>query len=159
MKRSLIIFAAILTLLLCGCQVNKNTNAPVYDFQVNKNTNTSVYGDDISKEHKIIVVSSDTSEVIQTISGEKNLENFVLALNLDEWKLSTLPDNATEIGSFWLTKEDTIKFGETETDGTRHDVVSITLYNNSYICFEVDGLDMTFEVNEDTDDYLNGYFE
>lgn len=146
MKRSLMIFAAILTLLLCSCQANKNTN-------------TSVYEDDISKAQKIVVVSSDTSEVIETITDKKEIEDFVLALDLDAWKLRTLPDKAAEIGSFRLSQEETIKLGQTDTDGTLYDVATITLYNHSYISLETGALDMTFEVSEDTADDLNGYFE
>lgn len=146
MKRSLMILSAILTLLLCSCQANEDTN-------------TAVYGDDISKAQEIVVVSSDTSEVIETIMGKKDIEDFISALDLDAWKLRTLPDKAAEIGSFGLSQEETIKFGQTDTDGTLYDVAIITLYNNSYISFESGGLDMTFEVSEDTSDYLNGYFE
>ena len=46
-----------------------------------------------------------------------------------------------------------------DSDGTLYDIATITLYNGSYISFEIGGFDMTFEVNEDTADYLNGYFE
>ena len=60
---------------------------------------------------------------------------------------------------FGLAQEETIKLGQTDTDGTLYDIATITLYNGSYISFEIGGFDMTFEVNEDTADYLNGYFE
>lgn len=146
MKPAWMIFAAIVPLLLCSCQGNKNTN-------------TSVYGDDISKAQEIVVVSSDTSEVIETITDKEDIEDFVLALDLDEWKLRTLPDKSAEIGSFGFSQEETIKFGETDTDGTLYDIATITLYNHSYISFEIGGLEMTFAVSEDTADYLNGYFE
>ena len=107
--------------------------------QANENTNASDYGDDISKAQEI--------------------EDFVSALNLDQWELKTLPDEAAEIGSFGFAQEETIKLGQTDTDGTLYDIATITLYNGSYISFEIGGFDMTFEVNEDTADYLNGYFE
>ena len=51
------------------------------------------------------------------------------------------------------------KLGQTDTDGTLYDIATITLYNGAYISFEIGGFDMTFEVSEDTADYLNGYFE
>ena len=35
---------------------------------------------------------------------------------------------------------------------------TITLYDGDYISFEIGGLDMAFEVSEETADYLNGYF-
>ena len=148
MKKFLIAFVAILT-LLCGCQAGKNTNA-------------ADYGDAISKTQEIAVISPDTSEVIETITDAKEIEDFVSALNVDQWELKPLPDEATEIGAFGLAQEKTIRLGQTDTDGTLYDVATITLYKGSYIGIEIcglDGLDMTFAVSEDTADYLNGYFE
>lgn len=145
MKKILITLVAILA-LLCGCQANENTN-------------TSDYGDDISKAQEIAVISPDTAEVIDTITDTEEIKNFVSALNLDQWELKTLPDEAAIIGSFGLAQEKTIKLGQTDTDGTLYDIATITLYNGDYISFEIGGLDMTFEVSENTADYLNGYFE
>lgn len=145
MKKILITLVALLA-LLCGCQANENTN-------------TSDYGDDISKAQEIAVISPDTAEVIDTITDTEEIKNFVSALNLDQWELKTLPDEAAIIGSFGLAQEKTIKLGQTDTDGTLYDIATITLYNGDYISFEIGGLDMTFEVSEDTADYLNGYFE
>ncbi len=145
MKKIFITLVAILA-LLCGCQANENTNA-------------SDYGDDISKAQEIAVISPDTEEVIDTITDTEEIEDFVSALNLDQWELKTLPDEAAEIGSFGFAQEETIKLGQTDTDGTLYDIATITLYNGSYISFEIGGLDMAFEVSEETADYLNGYFE
>ena len=135
MKKILILSATILV-LLCGCQASEDTNA-------------SDYGDDISKAQEIAVISSDTLEI----------SDFILALNLDQWELKSLPDEASEIGSFGLAQEETIKLGQTDTHGTLYDIATITLYSGDYIGFEIGGLDLTFKVNEDTADYLNGYFE
>ena len=145
MKKILILAAAILV-LLCGCQANNDTNA-------------SDYGDDISKAQEIAVISHDTSEVIDTITDTEEIKDFASALNLDQWELKTLPDEASEIGSFGLAQEETVKLGQTDTDGTLYDIAVITLYSGDYIGFEIGGFDMTFEVSEDTVDYLNGYFE
>ena len=145
MKKIMITLMVILT-LLCGCQANENTNA-------------SDYGDDISKAQEIAVISPDTSEVIDTITDTEEIKDFVSALNLDQWELKTLPDKASEIGSFGLAQEETIKLGQTDTDGTLFDIAAITLYSGNVIGFDIGGLDMTFEVSEDTADYLNGYFE
>ena len=145
MKKILILAAAILV-LLCGCQANEETNA-------------SDYGDDISKAQEIAVISSDTSEVIDTITDTEEIKDFVSALNLAQWELKALPDEASEIGSFGLAQGETIKLGQTDTDGTLYDIAAITLYSGNVIGFDIGGLDMTFEVSEDTADYLNGYFE
>lgn len=151
MKRIFLTIATILTLLFSGCQSNNETDI-------------SVYSDDIAKAQEITVVSADTSEVLETITAKDDIENFILTLDLDKWKLKTLPDNATEIGSFRLSQGETIKYGQTDTDGTLYDIATITLYDGSYIRFEICGLDIpflntTYEVSEDTADYLNEYFE
>ena len=104
MKKIMITLMVILT-LLCGCQANENTNA--FD-----------YGDDISKAQEIAVVSPETEEVMDTITGAEDIKDFVLALEVEKWKLETLPEEATEIGSFGLAQEETIKLGQTDTDGT-----------------------------------------
>ena len=58
--KKILIATAILTLFLCGCQSNKNTDM-------------SDYGDDISKAQEITVVSADTSEVIDTITSKEDM--------------------------------------------------------------------------------------
>ena len=145
MKKAWIVFAAIL-ILLCGCQANGNTNAVDY-------------GDDISKAQEIVVISPDTSEVIAVITDTKEIKDFVLALDLDQWKLKVLPDEAAAIGSFGFAKEETVKLGQAGTGGTLYDIAAITLYEGNYIRFEIGGFDMTFEVGKDTADFLSGYFE
>ena len=148
MKKILIALVAILT-LLCGCQANKNTNS-------------TDYGDAISKAQEITVISPDTAEVIEIITDAKKIEDFVQALNVDQWELKPLPDEASEIGAFGLAQKKTIKLGQIDTNGTLYDVATITLYSGSYIDIKIcglDGLDMTFAVSEDTADYLKEYFE
>lgn len=146
MKKFFLTIVAILTLLLSGCQGNNETDI-------------SAYSDDIAKTQEIAVVSSDTSEVIESITSKDDIEDFILALDMDKWELETLTDNAIEMGSFDLKQEKTIKYGQTDTDGTLYDVATITLYDGPYIGFEIGGLNMTFAVNEDVIDFLNGYFE
>ena len=141
MKKIAIMLVAILT-LLCGCQANENTSA-------------SDYGDDISKAQEIAVISPDTAEVINTITDTEEIEEFVSALNLDQWELKTLPDEVSEIGSFGLAQEETIKLGQTDTDGTLFDIATITLYDGDYISFEIGGLYIGFEGSEENGVYLN----
>lgn len=45
------------------------------------------------------------------------------------------------------------------SSGAYNDVAVITLYEWPYISFETCALDMTFEMGENTADYLNKYFE
>lgn len=146
MKKLFITITVALALFLCACQTNENKEI-------------STYGNDIAKAQEITVISADTSEVIERITSKEDIEDFVLALDLDKWTLKTLPNGATEIGSFGLLQEETIKFGQTDTDGNLYDIAKITLYDGSYIGFEIVGLNTIFEVSEDTAEYLVKYFE
>lgn len=146
MKKAFCVLAAVLTLVLCGCQDDWAAGDPEY-------------GEDISKAQAISVISSDTSQVIDTIRSKEDIEDFIRRLDLEQWELKSLPSEAAEIGSFGLSQEETVRFGEDDKNGTLYDIASITLYSNSYIRFEITGFDMTFKVSKDTADYLNGYFE
>ncbi|HJD13590.1 MAG TPA: hypothetical protein IAA03_07380 [Candidatus Ruminococcus avistercoris] len=145
MKKIFLSAAAILTLLLSGCQADGKM-----DF--------SAYSDNISKAQEIAVTSAGTSEVLERITSKDDLEQFVKELEFDKWQLKALPDQAAEIGSFQLSQEETVQYGQKDTDGTLKDIAALTLYDGFYVGFEVDDLDLTFQVSEETADYLNGFF-
>ena len=81
-----------------------NTDTSLWLSRQTKTPNASDYGDDISKAQEIAVVSPETAEVMDTITGAEDIKDFVLALEVDKWKLETLPEEATEIGSFGLAQ-------------------------------------------------------
>ncbi len=149
MKKSLTVFAIMLMLLLCGCRASENAD-------------NLDYGDTFSKAQTIAVISSDTSEVIETITDAEDIKNFTLALDADQWKLTSLPDNASKLGSFGLSQQKTVKLFDINPDETLYDVGTLVLYEGGYIGAEVAGLDwidVIFEVSEDTNDFLQAYFE
>ena len=149
MKKSLTVFAIMLMLLLCGCRSSENAD-------------NLDYGDTFSKAQTIAVISSDTSEVIEMITDAEDIKNFTLALDADQWKLTSLPDNASKLGSFGLSQQKTVKLFDINPDETLYDVGTLVLYEGGYISAEVAGLDwlnVIFEVSEDTNDFLKAYFE
>lgn len=146
MKRIYLTLSIILVFLLSAC--NANNEADV-----------SSYGMDIAKVQEITVVSADTAEIIKTITATRDIEAFASALDLDSWKLKSLPDNSAVIGSFHLAQEETLRQGQTDNDGELYEVAVITLYDGSLVRFELRSLDMSFEVSEAAADYLREYFE
>lgn len=145
MKKTIVVLAVTLT-LLCGCQARGSADA-------------SDYGKDIAKAQEIAVISPDTSEVTETITDPEEISNFVSALDLDQWELKSLPDEAVPVGSFGLAQEETVKLGQADTDGTLYDIATITLYDGAYISLKMGGFDLAFEVSGDTAHFLNGYFQ
>lgn len=146
MKRIYLTLSIILVFLLSAC--NANNEADV-----------SSYGRDIAKAQEITVVSADTAEIIKTITATRDIEAFASALDLDSWKLKSLPDNSAVIGSFHLAQEETLRQGQTDNDGELYEVAVITLYDGSLVRFELRSLDMSFEVSEAAANYLREYFE
>lgn len=146
MKRIYLTLSIILVFLLSAC--NANNEADV-----------SSYGMDIAKVQEITVVSADTAEIIKTITATRDIEAFASALDLDSWKLKSLPDNSAVIGSFHLAQEETLRQGQTDNNGELYEVAVITLYDGSLVRFELRSLDMSFEVSEAAADYLREYFE
>ena len=145
MKKMFLVLVMV-SVLFCGC--GKEERADV-----------SEYYNEVSKAQEIAVVSADTSSVIQTLTSKEDIGDFMMALDMDKWKLGKLPSGAEEIGSFGLSQEETVKFGQTGTDGELYDVCKISVYNDSYVKFEVAGLKMVFAISEGAADYLQGYFE
>ena len=144
--KKIFISSLMLALLLCGCQSGGNTDS-------------SDFGDDLSKAQEIAVIPADTSDVSETITADEDIKAFIEALDLESWKLKPLSEGASEIGSFGLSQEKTVKLGQDGSDGNLYDIASITLYDNSYVEFDVGGLDTTFEVSKAAADYLDGYFK
>ena len=146
MKRIYLTLSIILVFLLSAC--NANNEADV-----------SSYGMDVAKAQEITVVSADTAEIIKTITATRDIEAFASALDLDSWKLKSLPDNSAVIGSFHLAQEETLRQGQTDNNGELYEVAVITLYDGSLVRFQLRGLDMSSEVSEAAADYLREYFE
>lgn len=146
MKKIGIGIVIILIVVLCSCQKKEQTDA-------------SDYKSDFAKTQEIAVISAETSQIIKKITNKAEIDDFVSALEIENWELASLPDNTSEIGSFDFSQEQTMQFGETNHDGTLSHIATITLYDNSYICLEFLGLETTFKVSGNTIDFLNGYFK
>lgn len=145
MKKMFLVLVMV-SVLFCGCGKEERADA-------------SGYYNEVSKAQEIAVVFADTSNVIQTLTDKEDIGDFIMALDMDKWELGKLPSGAEEIGSFGLSQEETVKFGQTEMDGELYDVCKISVYNDSYVKFEVAGLKMVFSISEGAADYLQGYFE
>lgn len=145
--KKILIAMIMATMLLCGCQAN------------NVSTDVSEYYGKLSKAQEIAVISADTSDIEETLTERQDIANFITALDMEHWELKTLPETAEAVGSFPFSQEETIKFGESATDGELHYVGEIVCYNEiPYITLKIVGLKMTFKVSDETARYLTEYF-
>lgn len=72
-------------------------------------------------------------EQIETITAKKEIENFVLSLKLDKWKLKELPDQAEETSSFRLAQEATIMYDQSGSDGTLYGICGV-IHTGTGLC-------------------------
>lgn len=143
------VIAAMLMVMifLCGCQVS------------DKGADVSEYQAELTKAQEIAVIPANTSTVTKTLVSSEDIADFVSALDIESWELKSLPQTSELAGTFSLSQEDTIKFGETATDGELHQVCEISCYKeNPYITMKILGMALTFEVPNTTAEYLNSYF-
>lgn len=147
MKRLLFI-VAICMILLCGCRSNGG-----------EDTNSDYYAE-FSKAQEIRINSVDASDIVKTLNTKEELNHFINALDMEHWELKSLPQNAEKSGIFSMFQEETLKFGQTKTDGELHRVCEIYSYKDQpYVTLKISGMKMTFEVSDDVEDYLNSYFQ
>ena len=145
--KKILIAMIMATTLLCGCQAN------------NVNTDVSEYYGELSKAQEIAVISADTSDIEETLTERQDIVSFITELDMEHWELKTLPETAEAVGTFSFSQEETIKFGESATDGELHYVCGIVCYEEiPYITLKITGLKMTFKVSDETAKYLTGYF-
>ncbi len=141
--KKLFMFLVLFSVLLCGCRADADSNV-------------SKYHEALAKAQEITAFAADTEKAVKDFTSKEDIDSFVTALKIDEWELAEPPHNATEIGHFDFSQEETLSLGQTETDGNLYAVCKITLYDGSYIDFEIAGLRMSFEITRDTADYLTG---
>ena len=134
-------------LLLCGCQSKENTS-------LNNQYN------EISKAREIQIINADTSDTVETLTSKEEIENFITALDMEKWEYSSLPENAHQSGSFVFLQEETLKAGQTATDGQLYDTCKLYIYQDCpYISFEISEMSIDFKVSDSTKEYLDAYFD
>ena len=148
MRRN-IFLALILCGLLTGCQGRGHTEA-------------TDYAERLTKAQEIAVTPAGATEAAEVFSGEEEQKKFLEELGIEEgiedWAPVSLPEDAKETGSFVFAQEETLRFGETETDGELYDICRLRVYDGPYVSLELGKVTVTFEVPEETADKLNSYF-
>ena len=148
-RNTFLALVLICCVLLSGCQGAERAEA-------------SDYTEQFTKAQEIAVVPAGASEAAEILSGKEEQRKLLKELGLEEgiedWRPASIPQDAHETGSFVFSQEETIKFGETETDGELSDICRISVYDVPYTSLELGKVTMTFEIPEETADKLNSYF-
>ncbi|MCH5262561.1 MAG: hypothetical protein J1F42_06590 [Lachnospiraceae bacterium] len=146
--RKLSVLILMATVLLCGCQANSES------------ADVSAYYENLSKAQEIAVIPANASAEIEILIENKDIVDFVVALDMEHWELKSLPKAAELVGSFLFSQEETIKFGQSAASGEMNSVCEILCYEEiPYLTMKVAGMEMTFKVSDTTAEYLIAYFQ
>ena len=145
--KKLLMLLLIPAVLLCGCHADSEKE------------DVSEYYKELSKAQEISVLPANTSTATQILTGSDEISDFILALDMEHWEMKTLPKEAEIVGTFQLSQEETIKFGESEADGELYSVCEMLCYEDiPYATLKIAGMKMTFKVSDTAMEYLTDYF-
>lgn len=137
----------ISTILLCGCYAN------------NRKEDVAEYYGELSKTQEIAVLPANTSTATQTLTESEEISDFIFALDMEHWEMKTLPKVTELVGTFQLSQEETIKFGESATNKELYSVCEMLCYEDiPYVTLKIAGMKMTFKVSDTVMEYLSDYF-
>ena len=88
-------------------------------------------GGDLEKAQEIRAVRAGEEETAYDTPDRDASEAFVEKLQIGEWKLGELPEDAQESVVYTFQQEATVLFGETSTDGSMDKMVALTTYDGS----------------------------
>ena len=140
------LIVVIVSTLLVGCSTGKTND----DNDLTAN---------FEKTQKIEVISSDDSDIITTISDNKDIENFVDALKMDDWDWDSvdIPSGAMEGKTFKIYRKDAAKFSLSKKHKDNlNEVATMTTYEDvPYIKLSLKKFSFNFKVPEEVHEYLN----
>lgn len=146
MKR-IMMMLLISTILLCGCHANS------------ENKDVSEYYGEFSKAQEIAVLPANTPTAARILTESEEISDFIFALDMEHWEIKSLPETAELAGTFQLSQEETIKFGESAADGELYPMCKMLCYGDiPYVTLEISGMKMTFKVSDTAMEYLADYF-
>ena len=114
--------------------------------------------DILTKAQEIAILAPDTAETTQTITDTQEIAAFITSLDLGQWVPAQQATDAKEVGTFVFSQEDSIKMGQSATDGTLHEVCRLVLYEDSQVDLIVGPLSLPSEIPAETAAYLREFF-
>ena len=125
-------------------------------FSINKDFNINDYSDTINKSDRIDVLKNNKR--IDLISGHSNIEDFVDAIKINEWKIKDLPESEVTDLEFILFKKEAQKSTNDKKDNEFIQVASIVTYKDSnYVTLKLSNISFDFKVPDDVKDYFNTF--
>ena len=139
--------AAILVLALCAALLTGCGAAAVPE-------DGSAYSEELLKAQALVITDGNQADP-REVTDEDAVKAFVDELNLKEWELTDLPEDAQpqRTISLYQTSTVTLLAGGGELS---HLCDLVTYQGEDYVTLEISALTLDFRVPQDTVDYLEG---
>ena len=143
-QRTLIIGAALLFLaMLAGCRAETRFET-CFDM------------DTLSKAQKIVVTDAAGNEK-DVLTEKADIDAFVEAVNVGNWKFRELPEGLTKAGGFTLWQVETVAALIGRSEAKVNEICTFRVYEDgNYLTIETALMDFPFSISQETADYLRG---
>ena len=104
---------------------------------------------------QLIELRDAVGEGVLSITDSKEIEEFVIALEMDGWSPAAIPQNAALLCTVEFYQEGTVKLGQTQPEGWDL-VLRLELYEGGVIAVELLSTTMALELTPSAAEYLEG---
>ncbi len=106
-----------------------------------------------------ITLADNLDEVWEVVDSSEDINRFVEALQVDQWKLTELPNEAVVEHMYEMVQADTIKFGESQQDNENvREVGTIITYEDiPYLELQMQNLTLHFKIPKEVATFLSDY--
>jgi len=106
-----------------------------------------------------ITLADNLDEVSEVVDSSEDINRFVDALQVDQWKLTELPNEAVVEHMYEMFQSDTIKLGESQQDNEAvSEVGTIISYEDiPYLELQMKNMKLHFKIPKEVATFLSGY--
>lgn len=136
-KKIFITFTIALIVIGIGIYFVINSRSSQYDL------------DNFTKAQLVEVYDYETDEIICKYDTKEDIDSFVINLDIEEWKISNIPQEDTAKYYIVMYQEPTKKVQDNENSSDIEQIATMTIYNSGeYVELKVSGMKFDFKTSQ-----------
>lgn len=136
-KKIFITFTIALIVIGIGIYFVINSRSSQYDL------------DNFTKAQLVEVYDYETDEIICKYDTKEDIDSFVINLDIEEWKISNIPQEDTAKYYIVMYQEPTKKVQDNENSSDIEQIATMTIYNSGeYVELKVSGIKFDFKTSQ-----------
>ena len=114
-----------------------------------KNKDNDYDLDNFTKAQLVEVYDYETDEIICKYDTKEDIDSFVINLDIEEWKISNIPQEDTAKYYIVMYQEPTKKVQDNENSSDIEQIATMTIYNSGeYVELKVSGIKFDFKTSQ-----------